>query len=409
MQERVLHEKPPPIPDMSESHAFAVVPENINKSNATITQHTKPDEIANPVLALKEVCSSSAYHRIRCTMETTRIRISAQLGNAKSQDELGNFYHYGVFSKSPDLSPDFNKAIRWYRLAANQGLSTAQFKLYNQYSEQQLIEAGVNEPRIHWLTESAKNNHTFARTALGKEYIKGELIEKNTTAGLQWLHAAALANDSHAANYLNHVYASSVATLNAKSDWGLTEKILHASRIIDATEAMNYFMEHIEARAELGPIEEKLTLAIGLNSGNNYAINQYKAFEWMQKAAETEDKRALLNLGIMHFNGIGTSKNEQRAFELISAAAEQQYAKAQFFLGTMYVEGQGTEPDLAKAIDLLKQAANGGILSAKLNLADMYATGQGVAINEQKAEALRNSVMTNTEQLFKDFEGLVTP
>ena len=82
-------------------------------------------------------------------------------------------------------------------------------------------------------------------------------------------------------------------------------------------------LEHL-AKQNYAPAQSEL--------GFIYYKNQnYKtAAFWYLKAALQGDAFAQLNLGFMHFNGLGVPKNYEQAFYWFQQAALQGYAPAQF-------------------------------------------------------------------------------
>ncbi|MEI6757294.1 MAG: sel1 repeat family protein [Chlorobium sp.] len=57
-------------------------------------------------------------------------RIQAEHGNAVAQNKLGIHYELGL-----GITQDEAAAVKWYRLAAEQGLAEAQFNLAEMYEE----------------------------------------------------------------------------------------------------------------------------------------------------------------------------------------------------------------------------------------------------------------------------------
>lgn len=55
-------------------------------------------------------------------LSTQNIQDAAVKGNAQAQNDLG-----GMFEKGIGRRQDFVEAVKWYRLAAEQGFATAQY------------------------------------------------------------------------------------------------------------------------------------------------------------------------------------------------------------------------------------------------------------------------------------------
>ena len=55
--------------------------------------------------------------------------------HSKSQNNLGHMYHHGIIPTG--VLQDYNTAVKWYRLSAEQGYASAQFNLGLMYHEGQ--------------------------------------------------------------------------------------------------------------------------------------------------------------------------------------------------------------------------------------------------------------------------------
>ena len=64
-----------------------------------------------------------------------------------------------------------------------------------------------------------------------------------------------------------------------------------------------------------------------------------------QQAATQGDLEGMINLAIMHLNGIGTEPNAKTAFEWIEKAAQAKSPLGQRILAEFYQNGIGTEPN----------------------------------------------------------------
>ncbi len=77
------------------------------------------------------------------------------------------------------------------------------------------------------------------------------------------------------------------------------------------------------------------------NERGDYAT----AFRIWKPLAEKGNAKAQLNLGVMHYFGLGVPKDYKTAVKWIELAAEQGHANAQFNLGLMYYNGEGVIQD----------------------------------------------------------------
>lgn len=102
------------------------------------------------------------------------------------------------------------------------------------------------------------------------------------------------------------------------------------------------------------------------------ALKEFKAL------ADSGDRYAQFNLGVMHALGQGVRKDEEAAIGWYRKAAEQGLASAQFNLGQAYEEAYGVSRDEAVAVNWYRKAADQDYSRAQFNLGLMYARGLGV-------------------------------
>lgn len=102
------------------------------------------------------------------------------------------------------------------------------------------------------------------------------------------------------------------------------------------------------------------------------ALKEFKA------VADSGDRYAQFNLGVMHALGQGVRKDEEAAVVWYRKAAEQGLAWAQFNLGQAYEEAFGVLRDEAVAVNWYRKAAEQDYPRAQFNLGLMYARGLGV-------------------------------
>ena len=94
-------------------------------------------------------------------------------------------YEYGE-----DIPPNYVKAIRWYRLAADQGHAGAQNRLGFSYSQGEGIPQDVAQA-IRWFRRAANQNDAGAQFSLGSMYMNGEGVLQDYVEAHMWLNLAA--------------------------------------------------------------------------------------------------------------------------------------------------------------------------------------------------------------------------
>ena len=97
-------------------------------------------------------------------------RLAAEQGNSRAQNNLGTMYDEGT-----GVPEDDEEAVRWYRLAAEQGNSLSQFNLGLMY------EQGGGVPQDYvlsymWFNLSGAQGHEYAQS--GKDRIEQEMTRE---------------------------------------------------------------------------------------------------------------------------------------------------------------------------------------------------------------------------------------
>ena len=120
---------------------------------------------------------------------------------------------------------------------------------------------------------------------------------------------------------------------------------------------------------------------------NPEAKDMRKAMEWWQKAATATPPStdAMTNLGIIYAKGIETGKDLQKAVKWWQMAADLGAPEAMIELGIVYFNGdiKGKEAD---AFPLFLKAAEAGSLRAMYGLEACYRKGIGTAENAKEAD-----------------------
>ena len=100
---------------------------------------------------------------------------------------------------------DYAEAVTWYRKAAEQGHSIAQYRLGFMYFE------GQGVPRDHveaakWLRKAADQGLAVAQYTLGIMYVEGEGVPQDYAQALRWLRKAAEQGNADAQYNLGVTY-----------------------------------------------------------------------------------------------------------------------------------------------------------------------------------------------------------
>jgi hypothetical protein len=133
----------------------------------------------------------------------------AEQGNATAQYVLGQIYGLnhrpdGTSYSVKDVTRDDKTAVKWYRLAAEQGYDFAQFELGVKYMN------GLGVPKddknaVKWFKLAAKQGNADAQFNLGWMYEKGQGVLQNNKTALKWYRLAAKQGYHSATKYLKNL------------------------------------------------------------------------------------------------------------------------------------------------------------------------------------------------------------
>ena len=82
-----------------------------------------------------------------------------------------------MYSEGLGVNQDYKTAVKWYALAAEQGLANAQYNLGRMYS----LGQGVNQDdkqAAEWVTRAAEQGHAEAQLVLGECILKDKVLAK---------------------------------------------------------------------------------------------------------------------------------------------------------------------------------------------------------------------------------------
>ncbi len=112
-------------------------------------------------------------------------RLAAENGDSDAQAELGFLYVSGT-----GVSRDLAEGIRWFRLAAEQGHAKAQYNLGICYQKGDGVPKDLTES-ARWYRLAADRGHKVAPGLLGIYYYVGDGVEKDLSEAIRWFRVAA--------------------------------------------------------------------------------------------------------------------------------------------------------------------------------------------------------------------------
>jgi TPR repeat protein len=183
---------------------------------------------------------------------------SAKQGNAFCQYQVALMYEFDREQSNPlGTWTDFDKAIKYYKKAADQGLAIAQIKLGSIYFYGLKYLAQKFEKAFEYFEKAASQENPHAQLMLGHMFEHGKGIMKNFEKAFEYYKKAASQNQIGALMHLGRMYENGIGT----------------------------------------------------------EIDSKKAFEYYKKAADNNYPDANFKLHEMYKNGIGTEINSEKSEE----------------------------------------------------------------------------------------------
>ena len=95
-----------------------------------------------------------------------------------------------MYALGQGVSQDASEAVRWYRLAADQGNAFAQFRLGDRYVNGQGVGQDDAEA-VRWYRLAADQGHALAQGNLGFMYANGRGVPQDDVEAHMWVNLAA--------------------------------------------------------------------------------------------------------------------------------------------------------------------------------------------------------------------------
>ena len=278
------------------------------------------------------------------------LRAKAEQGDVYSQFELGNIFYSG----NSLVAKDYGEAVKWFRKAADQDLSGAQYNLGVCYGSGHGLTKNPVEA-VKWYLKAAELNFAQAQHNLAFCYQHGLGVAKDESEALKWYRRAA---------NLGHAPAQCNLGLCYDNGQGVAK---------DYVEAAKWYRR----AAEQNMPQAQYNLGVSYDNGHGVAKDMTEAAKWLRKAAEQNLAEAQFNLGTCYLHGEGVIKDESEAVRWFRKAADQNYAPAQFNLGICYSKGDGVLKNDAEALKWCRRAAEQNDSTAQRCLGLLYGVGQG--------------------------------
>jgi len=184
----------PPMPVEVKPLPATAMPQPARVAAVTASAPARPASSATATAsAAKAAAPSSASATTNPVLASCEAK--ARAGDAVCQTQLGTMYRNG-----DGVARNFAEALRWYRLAADQGLADAQNRLGAMLAAGQGTAPDHNEA-ARWYRKAADQGHAAAQNNLGRCYERGEGVTGSPVLASQWYRKSA--DQGHAAAEFN--------------------------------------------------------------------------------------------------------------------------------------------------------------------------------------------------------------
>lgn len=240
---------------------------------------------------------------------TSSLYQSAKNGDAKAQYQLGYAYQHGR-----GVSPDTEEAIKWYRMAAEQGTTNAQSALALLYTEHKNYE----EAYFWWSLEPSMTWPNFLQKVA--VHLSKTQISALETRNRSWW--------------------------KSRADSGDVSAYLALARSYTRSNKREEAVEWLRKAAAKGDAGAQFSLGQAYFDGNGIEKDYTAAEKWYRKAAEQSYFAAHERLGYLYKL---VKHNDAEALKWYREAAERGYGAAQWALADMYAAGRGVKQDYEEA------------------------------------------------------------
>lgn len=270
-----------------------------------------------------------------------------------------------VFAQANTFMPNTSSQIQQ---TSNQPINT----LTNPVSKPRILKLGdydaaysayITGEYKKALTEAKKRadiGDPAAMTLIGKLYMEGRVVEKNSETAANWFKKAADLGDPHAALYYG---VNLFNGISQEADKVKGSQYIKQSMQAGIPDAYLYYGQILMAEA---PQDNKLDVGLtwflkGAVAGDPYstysaadllakgtktiAADEYAARALLESAANAGNVAAQLELASWMYDGRGGPKNDKEAFTLIKLVAINNIPVAQVGLARFYFNGIGTHQD----------------------------------------------------------------
>ncbi len=159
---------------------------NIIKNNKVNVEENNEVQKKNPATPEKLFNIGLEYHNQKEYEKAVKYyELAAKQGHEEAQNNLGHCYYYGN-----GVSQDYKQAVYWYELSAKQGYARAQNNLGHCYYYGRGVSQDYKQA-VYWYELSAKQGYASAQNILGICYYNGRGVSQDYKQAVYWYELSA--------------------------------------------------------------------------------------------------------------------------------------------------------------------------------------------------------------------------
>ncbi|MFO1242233.1 MAG: hypothetical protein U1E36_03405 [Rickettsiales bacterium] len=323
---------------------------------------------------------------------------AASMGSVRAMYVLG-----GIYEKGDGVALNLPKAIQWYEKAANLHQLRSIEKLATLYSDPM---SGKQDPdkAFKWL--SIASQHPDVDPAiwvkLGDAYAYGKGTPKNHSTAFSWYERAAKAGNTDGIFMLGEAYRYG---RGVDQDIKRSLRFYRLAANLGNDDAIMLMAENYEKGIGVNPdsTKQRRWLERGVSVGNTSAQlelsklllslptneDKQEAVSLIRKAAESGDKRSMVELSMLYQEGslLEKSTDLARSWRERALLPGEKRPDALLALANAFIEGRVPGKTAKDAIPLLEKAVNNhNFAKAAYALGQLYHHGApGVSVDLNKA------------------------
>ncbi len=239
-----------------------------------------------------------------------------------------------------------------------------------------------------WYRRAAQQGDSDAQYSLGNMYLMGEGIKQDDYQARQWYEKAAEQGHEGAQHNLESLQRIATAEPAPEPEYDPDNNILPEhddDTLEEEPEEKRGFFSKLFGKDEVDEEELDETEITAVEIDELDTSSEKISAE--SSEATDNSPSSIYEKGLAFEFGEGVPQSYSTAFEYFKKSADQNHAPAQYKVGLAYAYGQGADKDPVAAVEWYKKAATQGYALAQRTLATLYMGGDGIEQNKPLALA----------------------